>query len=246
MTRLVRMLVAAVLGAVALAPVMHTTTPATAAPRPATPANVRPELLGDSRQVLIVSAPTWRSTVATATLYQRSGSTWRRVAGPWNARLGKRGMSTNHREGSMDTPAGSFAITGGMGLSARAGTRMPYSRLVPGSCWISDTNHVFYNRLLHTSPCNLPNENLYRIAKAGPYRRFLITDYNLENPVTGVGSAIFVHIHSYRPNGTTKPTGGCVSLSSRQIDRLWALIDPALHPRVVIGTTSWLVTPTNG
>jgi len=238
MLRARRILAALVLGLAVLAPVV----PASAAPaRPALPANLRSELIGDSQQVLVVSASRWGSTSASASLYQRNGSTWRRVAGPWTARVGKRGMSPTHREGSMDTPAGSFAITGAMGLSARAGTRMPYSRIVPGSCWISDTKHVFYNRLLHTSPCGLPNENLYRIAKAGPYRRFLITDYNMVSTEPGAGSAIFVHIHSYRRSGSTKPTGGCVSLTSAQIDRLWTLLNPSLHPRVIIGTTSWLV-----
>lgn len=209
--------------------------------RPAIPSNLRPELLGDARQVLVVSAPRWGSTTATASLYQRSGSTWRRVAGPWTARVGLRGMSPNHVEGSMNTPAGSFAITSAMGLATRAGTRMPYSRIVPGSCWISDVNHVFYNRLLHTSPCSLPNEDLYRIAKAGPYRRFFVTDYNMTDTQPGRGSAIFVHIHAYRRNGTTKPTGGCVSFTSAEIDRLWSLLNPALHPRLIVGTTSWLV-----
>lgn len=244
MSPLRRLLAAAAVAVASLAPAgasAHATDRLPAVTRPATPGNLRPALLGNAQQVLIVSSTRWGATTASASLWQRSGTTWRRIAGPWNARVGRRGISTKHREGSGDTPAGSFAITGAMGISTRSGTRIPYTRIASDSCWISDSKLASYNRLVRKSPCSAPNENLYRIAKAGPYRRFFITDFNMTRTVAGAGSAIFVHIHGYTASGRTKPTSGCVSLTSRQIDRLWSLLDPALHPRVIIGTTSWLV-----
>jgi L,D-peptidoglycan transpeptidase YkuD (ErfK/YbiS/YcfS/YnhG family) len=212
-----------------------------AATRQPTPANLRAELLGDAEQVVVVSAPSWRSTIASVSMFQKVGSTWVRVAGPLPARVGRRGISRTHHEGDGTTPAGSFDITGALGRSATAGTLLPYTQIVSDSCWISDSGRADYNQLVSETPCSAPNENLARIARSGPYRRLITTGYNTSPVVPGAGSAIFLHVHHYRRSGGTYPTSGCVSLTSRNLNRLWSRLDPAKHPRVIIGKTSWLL-----
>ena len=208
---------------------------------PPTPANLRHELIGDARQVVVVSTPRWNTTVASVSMYQLIGTTWRRVAGPYGARIGRRGLSLSHREGDGTTPAGSFAITSGFGLAAKAGTKLAYTQIRPGSCWISQTGRLEYNTMVSSPTCGLPNEDLYRIARAGPYRRTIVTDYNVGPTTPGFGSAIFLHTHAYRLGGGTRYTSGCVSLSSFGLVALWRRLDPALGPRVIIGPTKWLL-----
>ena len=41
-------------------------------------------------------------------VWTRHGSCWRRVLGPWTARLGRRGLSSHKREGDGATPAGTY------------------------------------------------------------------------------------------------------------------------------------------
>ena len=204
-----------------------------------TPSTVRPELLGDAEQVVIVSASQWDTTVASVSMYQKVSGTWRRVAGPYGARVGRNGLSTTHLEGDGTTPAGSYPILSAFGWYASARTKLPYTRVRSGSCWISDVTRVDYNTMVVEPSCSSPNENLYRIARSGPYRRAIVTGYNIAPTVPGDGSAIFLHSHAYS-RGRTKATSGCVSLSSRNLYSHWRRLDPAKHPRVIIGPTSWL------
>ena len=62
-----------------------------------------------SRQLITVQAPPG-ATYAQLALWTRQGSCWRRVAGPWQARLGRNGLSSHKREGDGATPTGTYAI----------------------------------------------------------------------------------------------------------------------------------------
>src|SRR3954454_20443663 len=60
-----------------------------------------------SNQLVTVQAPL-RATTATLSLWTRKGACWRRAAGPWQARLGRNGLSAHKREGDGTTPAGTY------------------------------------------------------------------------------------------------------------------------------------------
>ena len=190
---------------------------------------------------MIVSTPWRRATTALVTMYQRVDGRWRRVTGPFSARIGRAGTRVVRSEGDGSTPAGSFPLIAAFGYSATPGTRMPYTQVHPGSCWISDATRPDYNTMIDEPGCASPNEDLYRIARGGPYRRALVMGYNTDPVVPGAGSAMFIHSHSYTPQRLTKATRGCVTLSSWALAALWRRLDPALRPRVVIGTRDWLL-----
>ena len=218
--------------------VLPATTAPAATPRP-TPAVIRPELLGDAEQVVVVSTSRWDTTSASVSMYQKSGATWRRVAGPYGARTGRNGLSQAHLEGDGTTPAGSYPILSAFGWYATARTRLPYTRVRAGACWVSDPTRPDYNTMVVEPACSGPNENLYRIARSGPYRRAIVTGYNIAPTVAGDGSAIFLHSHAYS-RGRSKATSGCVSLTAPHLYSLWRRLDPARRPRVIIGPTTWL------
>ncbi len=227
---------------VAVAIVLGAPGPAPAATSRPSPTVLRPELLGDAEQVVVVSTSRWDTTSASVSMYQKVNGTWRRVAGPYGARTGRNGLSEAHLEGDGTTPVGSFPILSGFGWYATARTKLPYTRVTSGACWISDPTRIDYNTRVIEPSCASPNENLYRIARSGPYRRAIVTGYNIEPTVAGAGSAIFLHVHAYS-RGRSKATSGCVSLAASHLYSLWRRLDPAKHPRVIIGPASWLTAP---
>jgi len=219
--------------------VLGPTTTSQASPSGPDPTTVRAELLGDAEQLVIVSTSQWATTSASVSMYQKVSGVWRRVAGPYSARIGRSGLSLSHHEGDGTTPAGSYPILSAFGWYTTARTRLPYTRVRAGSCWISDSSRVDYNTMVVEPACAGPNENLYRIARSGPYRRAIVTGYNIAPTVPGGGSAIFLHSHAYS-RGHTKATSGCVSLTTSRLYSLWQRLDPVRHPRVIIGPASWL------
>lgn len=212
-----------------------------AARRSVTPNTIRAELLGDADQIVLVTSPWWRASTAIVTMYQRIDSRWKRVAGPYYGRIGRNGTRVRRSEGDGTTPAGSFRIVSALGYSTTPGTRLAYTQLLRGSCWISDPSRVDYNTMVHEPGCSAPNEDLYRIAKGGPYRRVLVTGYNMDPVTPGLGSAIFIHSHAYTPLGAAKATRGCITLTAASLASLWRRLDPELRPRVVIGPRNWLL-----
>lgn len=156
------------------------------------------------------------------------------VLGPVQARVGRGGVKRNRHEGDGTTPVGSFAITGAFGSGARVRAALGYRRVVNGDCWISNVRDSAYNTWVRRESCASPNEDLFRIATAGPYEFALTTGYNTSPVVPGKGSAIFIHVNSYDAAGRSKPTSGCVSVARNVMKRLLALLDPAKNPVLVV------------
>jgi L,D-peptidoglycan transpeptidase YkuD (ErfK/YbiS/YcfS/YnhG family) len=157
-------------------------------------------------QRIQVVAPSLRSTTATLTLLECG----RRVAGPWTARVGYHGLSSQHREGDGTTPLGTFRIGPLVyGLDPDPGVRLGYHRLTCGDWWDEDPRSPTYNSFRHLAcgaapPFRAASEALWRVTIA--YREFAVVQYNATPVVPGRGSAIFLHAD------TGHATNGCVSL----------------------------------
>jgi L,D-peptidoglycan transpeptidase YkuD (ErfK/YbiS/YcfS/YnhG family) len=186
-----------------------------------------------SSQLVTVSAPP-HSTVATLSLWTRSGSCWRRVAGPWQARLGRTGLSAHKREGDGATPAGTYRFGATMyGIAANPGVRFRYHRLVCGDWWDEDPTSPAYNTFQHVACGSTPSfrggsEALWRISPQ--YRYFAVIRYNARPIVRGRGSAIFLHV-------AVGATAGCVSLPEGQLVQLLRWLKPSERPVIRLGIT---------
>ncbi len=224
----------------ALAVVAPHTGSAQAATSPPVPADLAAGLVGDSRQLIIVSTSGWKATTASVSLYELRSAVWKWVAGPFYARVGRNGMKIDHVEGDGTTPAGSFPIVSAFGLRANPGAKLPWTKLKSGDCWISDSARPDYNTMVVQKPCGAKNEDLWPIARGGAYAKAIVSGYNMNPVVAGKGSAIFLHLHSRTASGATKPTSGCVSVSDWQLSVLLRRLDPASNPRVVMGPANWL------
>jgi L,D-peptidoglycan transpeptidase YkuD (ErfK/YbiS/YcfS/YnhG family) len=179
-----------------------------------------PPNLPAAPQLVTVRAPA-HTTVATLELWERSGRCWRRVAGPWTARLGASGLSAQKREGDGATPAGTYRFGATVyGLQPDPGVRLRYHRLVCGDWWDSDPGSPTYNRFRHVA-CGRSlarSEPLWRISPQ--YRYFAEIRYNAGPVVPGRGSAIFLHVSASRP------TAGCVALPEARLVRLLRWLRP--------------------
>lgn len=206
-----------------------------------------------TRQVIVVSAPRWRSQQATLRRYEKLGGAWRPVAAPAHAWLGSRGLAPARvrQQNSGKTPAGVFTLPQAFGAASGRGVRLPYQRVTRHSYWPYDprdprTYNVLQTRRASGARWRDDGEWSERLAAYGrAYRFAAVIGYNLPKSVyrdpasgewrtrsparTDKGGGIFLHVASGRP------TAGCVAIGARQMRATLRWLDPAASPRIVIG-----------
>ena len=201
-------------------------------PAPARPTVIAPVRLplgytGSAGQVITVVAASAAATSAQLTAWQRSGNTWRIVAGPVFAWVGYAGTGAT-REGMSRTPAGVFSLTQAFGNTPSNGTRLPYFQAGPNDWWDENPASASYNRhVVRSSSPGGASENLYTSGPA--YAHAVNIDYNTSPVVRGAGSAFFLHVSEGHP------TQGCVSIASGSLDTIMRWLDPAQHPVIDMG-----------
>ncbi|MFM9372669.1 L,D-transpeptidase family protein [Streptomyces sp. Da 82-17] len=169
----------------------------------------------DSRQALVVRGEGEDSADSTVFLYEKHGKTWDRTRS-WPAHNGKRGWTTDHREGDKRSPVGVFTLSDAGGVLAAPDARLPYtespafqaSRAWPKTHW-HDFDHVIaidYNRVKGTPP-------------------------NDPNRPQGQSKGGYIWLHLDHGSGTS----GCVSVSKSAMQYLLRELDPKAHPVIVMG-----------
>ncbi|MFI9172721.1 L,D-transpeptidase family protein [Streptomyces lincolnensis] len=173
----------------------------------------------DSRQVLAVYGDDRNSARSTVALYtkqgSKQGSTWDR-ARAWPAHNGRKGWTTDHREGDKRSPVGVFTLSDAGGVLPDPGARLPYTSSAAFAAprwWAKPYWHDFdyviaidYNRVKGTPPNDQTRPRGY--AKGG---------------------GIWLHLD--HGSGTS----ACVSLSRPAMRYLLRTLDPDRHPVVVMG-----------
>jgi len=177
-----------------------------------------------SSQLVTVQAPP-HATIGALSLWARQGRCWRRVAGPWTARLGRSGVSAHKREGDGATPRGRMQLEYGFFRGDRIAlpsSRLRLVRIASDMGWCDSPSHPCYNR-----PVRLPfaasHERLMR--EDGLYDVCLVMEWNRRHRRRNAGSAIFFHVA--RPDFA--PTEGCVAVSLPAMRQLLALAGPKTH-----------------
>ncbi|AZQ33090.1 hypothetical protein EJ357_06240 [Streptomyces cyaneochromogenes] len=173
----------------------------------------------DSRQVVAVYGDGKDSPDSTVVLYTRRGSghgaTWDRIRS-WPAHNGKKGWTTDHREGDDRSPVGVFTLSDAGGVLKDPGSRLPYTRSAGfaaprwwGKAYWHDFDYVIaidYNRVKGTPP-------------------------NDPTRPEGEGKGGGIWLHMDHGSGTS----ACVSLSESAMEYLLRTLDPDRHPVVVMG-----------
>jgi L,D-peptidoglycan transpeptidase YkuD (ErfK/YbiS/YcfS/YnhG family) len=187
-------------------------------------------------QLITVDTSTYATTSATLSVWQREGSCWVAVFGPWTARIGANGFSDHHLEGDDTTPTGAYGIGTVMyGNAANPGVQYQYQQLVCGDWWDEDPSSPEYNTFQYVPCGETPSfggdsEALWE--ETNVYPSFAVINYNTSPVVSGAGSAIFIAAN------LGSPTEGCVGLPIDELDQLLRWLNPAASPLVVLGPDS--------
>jgi L,D-peptidoglycan transpeptidase YkuD (ErfK/YbiS/YcfS/YnhG family) len=191
-----------------------------------------------ARQLLTVEAKVARTTYATFRTWRRQGGCWVAAAGPYSARLGRNGLSTNRREGDGTTPAGTYRIGRTMyGNEPNPGVRFRYRRLRCGDWWNEDPTSPTYNTFQHVRCGTKPrfggaSEGMWEQTRAYPF--LAVIEFNTSPAVPGRGSGIFLHAQ------TGGPTIGCISLRKSELRSVLRWLRPSDAPVIAIGTSAQL------
>lgn len=189
-------------------------------------------------QLITVIAPSMRSSVASLEVFQRVGTCFHLVDGPYGANVGGNGLTTHHREGDDTTPIGLFAIQSTMyGVDANPGVTYRYHRLVCGDWWDEQSSSALYNHFVHVGCGTSPSfggdsERLWEVTPQYDY--FAVIAYNRRPVVPGRGSAIFLHV------SIGAPTTGCVAIPRVDLLRVLRFLRPSQHPMMYISTRQLL------
>ena len=190
---------------------------------------------GSATQVITVVASSIGSTTAVVQAWTAAGGgRWVRHGSAVSAHVGAEGLTTSPSESRSATPIGSFTLTTAFGYYGNPGTRLPYVKTTPADWWITQSGSLYNTRQRCSSICSFaegaPNEHLYYETPAYDYA--VVIDYNTANTghvTQGAGSAFFLHV----TDGSA--TAGCVAIPQYSLVSIMQWLNPADHPRVLIG-----------
>jgi L,D-peptidoglycan transpeptidase YkuD (ErfK/YbiS/YcfS/YnhG family) len=206
-----------------------------------------------TRQLLVVTTPSWRSTTGTLQRYRRLNENWQPIGSRIPVSVGKSGLAWGrglHRvpenarekqEGDGCAPAGVFAIGPAFGYAAQApaGCKLSYRPSSDRDYFIDDPTSADYNRWIMI-PAEKPNapkrfwKSCEKMRRADAFYEWGIVIQQNDHPVVrGKGSAIFLHVWK-RPDVATV---GCTAMAREDLLELLRWLDPKQRPLLVQAPT---------
>ncbi|ANI37676.1 L,D-transpeptidase family protein [Mycolicibacterium vaccae] len=178
--------------------------------------------VGGATQVLAVTGA--GGSDAKLDVWQRTAAGWQPVAGGVGvpAKIGSKGMSPNHFEGSKMTPKGIYSLDFAFGTQPDPGSGLKYVQVGPNHWWDGDVASPTYNTMQVCDRQNCPfatsgtgTENL----DIPQYAHAVVMGVNKER-VPGKGSAFFVH------SATGGATAGCVAIDDATLVTIMRWLRP--------------------
>ena len=139
----------------------------------------------------------------------------------FNCCIGKKGSTTNKKEGDKKTPKGTFEIENLYFREDRIKkplTLLKCIKIKKNMGWCDDISFPKkYNKLIKIDK-NIRHEKLKR--KDNKYDLLIPIKYNFNKPTTGKGSCIFIHLTK-----NYQPTAGCIALKKKDFLIMLKLIN---------------------
>ena len=184
--------------------------------------------MASSRRILLSSALAWAAMDAEAgsgtrhaDLHYAAGRlAWPGGSAP--AACGRGGVRADKREGDGASPAGTFPLVRLFYRPDRIDrpqSALPTTALRPSDGWVDDPDDPQYNRLV-SLPYPAHHEEMWRAD--GLYDLVVLIGYNIDPPVPGRGSAIFLHV----ARADLAPTEGCIAVRRDVLAGLLGLLGP--------------------
>ncbi|WP_051053417.1 L,D-transpeptidase family protein [Mycolicibacterium chubuense] len=193
---------------------------------PGAPADFTPwfaRSVGAATQVLSVTGV--GGSDAKLDVLERGPGGWQPVAGGVGipAKIGAKGMSANHFDGSMMTPKGVYSLDFAFGTEPNPGGGLQYVQVGPDHWWDGDMKSPTYNTMqvckkaqcpFDTSPSS-GTENL----DIPQYAHAVVMGVNKER-IPGKGGAFFVH------STDGGATAGCVAIDDATLVNIMRWLRP--------------------
>lgn len=203
----------------------------------------------DSRQLLVVTVPTWNSTTGQLQRFERSlaGDAWKKLGAPIEVSIGRSGFAWGaglhtvptktdggtKKEGDGRSPAGIFSLMNAFGYAPTnemAGLKIPYEQCTSDLRCVDDAASPDYNRIIPEPKTGAPWKSAEIMRRDDElYRLGIVVAHNQSPRVGGGGSCIFLHIWT-GPGGTTS---GCTAMAKSDIELLARWLDASKQPRLV-------------
>ena len=139
----------------------------------------------------------------------------------FNCCIGKKGSTSNKKEGDKKTPKGTFEIENLYFREDRIKkplTLLKCIKIKKNMGWCDDISFPKkYNKLIKIDK-KIRHEKLKR--KDNKYDLLIPIKYNFNKPITGKGSCIFIHLTK-----NYQPTAGCVALKKKDFLIMLKLIN---------------------
>ena len=206
-----------------------------------------PARLGVSRQLIVVTTPSWNATSGELRRFVRTNvrAPWRSVGGRVPIVVGRTGLAWGDsalatvsaepikHEGDGRAPAGVFPLDTAFGFGTRAEmpwVHLPYASLQPGSDCVDDTSSSHYNTVVDRGAVQKADWNsAEHMRSVNQYRLGVIVGYNAAPPRRGRGSCIFLHIWS----GPSSSTAGCTAMEASELEAIMRWLDSSRRPTIV-------------
>ena len=135
--------------------------------------------------------------------------------------IGKKGVTSQKKEGDKKTPKGIYSIENLYYRKDRINrpeTKLQCIEIKKNMGWCDDVKNLKnYNKLIKIEK-KIKYENLFR--KDHKYDLIIPIKFNFKKPIIGKGSCIFIHL-----TNNYKPTLGCIALKKKDLLILLKIID---------------------
>ena len=177
--------------------------------------------VGNATQVLSVTGV--GGSDAKLDVWQRSAAGWEPIGSGIPAKIGEKGMSAGHYDGSMMTPMGIYTLDFSFGTAPNPGGGMQYVQVTPDHWWDGDMKSPTYNTMQVCEKSKCPfrtdrasgTENL----EIPQYVHAVVMGVNKQR-VPGNGGAFFLHATD------GGPTAGCVALDDGTLVEIIRWLQP--------------------
>lgn len=153
---------------------------------------------------------------------------WSQVGDSAAAKVGRNGVSEKKTEGDKMTPAGLFELGFAFGNETPPdGIKMEFRSVTPDSYWVDDGSSQYYNQWVEGTAHQDWASAEHLADYPAQYALAVVVRYNMDPPVPGAGSAIFLHCGS-------NPTLGCIAVAHDKMAKILLWLDQEKAPMILI------------
>jgi L,D-peptidoglycan transpeptidase YkuD (ErfK/YbiS/YcfS/YnhG family) len=190
------------------------------------------------KKLIVVTTPDWSVVQGTLTRYQRSSDRWQAVGDTIPIVVGRAGLGWDpallrehperypgpvKHEGDGRSPAGVFQLKRGtFGFAPDLPGSHMYIPLTQAIECVDDPNSRYYAQIVDRTQVAQPDwKSSEKMSSIPQYRWGVVVNYNMDHPVRGDGSCVFLHQWS----GPSSGTAGCTAMSAENIEEVVRWMD---------------------